>query len=291
VSNAAPKGGGAIVDAAARPDASAAAALIRELDLAAAVGELDMQGYTVVPNAVPLDLVDRMRANILDIAAEDEAAGLTTMDFGANTRLVWRVLLRGRAFEEAICTPAINALMLHLLGGGYRINVVNSSVLWPGAKSGMLHSDNTLIPDPFPAWSLTATAVIPCDDFTDENGSTLVVPGSHKLLRHPRASEGEGRVVAIEAPKGSLVVWNGSLWHQSGRRNAPGERVVFHANFCRLHVAAYETYLGHIDDEVLDRNPPQLRQMIGADLPWGFETRSGPDARRVTAAAQQFRQR
>ena len=288
---AAPSAGAQVVAAAATPDSLGSDALIRQLGLERNIGELEMQGYTVVPNAVPLDLVDRLRDRILAVAEEDRDAGVTTMNFGERTQLVWRVLLRGVEFEQAITVPAIHALMWHLLGGGYRLNVVNSSVLWEGAKPQTLHSDNVLIPDPFPAWALTATAVIPCDDFTDELGATQVVPASHKLLRHPRKGEGEGQFVAIEAPKGSVVVWNGSLWHRSGRRSAPGERVVFHANFARLHIATYESYLDDLDGAAFERNPPHFRQMMGGHAPWNLVTRWGPDQSRLAESAALFQQR
>jgi len=259
-------------------------------DLAPYVALLEQQGYAVVPDVVPLDLVRRLRARILVLGEEDRAAGLRTMSFGEQTQLVWRVVCRGPEFETALQLAELHRLMGYLLGSGFRLSVANASILWPGAEPQLLHSDNVLVPEPFPVWPLTATAVIPCDDYTGENGATLVVPGSHRLHRHPLRGEGVDRVVPIEAAPGSLVVWNGNLWHQSGRRTAPGERVVFHANFCCLHMATYESY-DDVPDDLVERNGPEFAELLGRHLPWGFDTVAGPDRARVFSAASAARTR
>src|SRR5262245_34087998 len=61
------------------------------------------------------------------------------------------------------------------------------------------------------------------DDFTPENGATRVVPGSHRITRplakdlaQPLARHRDEKVIVGSA--GSVLIFNGYLWH-SGRRN------------------------------------------------------------------------
>jgi len=67
------------------------------------------------------------------------------------------------------------------------------------------------------------TALWMIDAFTDDNGATRVVPGSHRLTRppppsfaQPLARHPDERVITGAA--GTVLVFNGHLWH-SGRRN------------------------------------------------------------------------
>jgi ectoine hydroxylase-related dioxygenase (phytanoyl-CoA dioxygenase family) len=50
-----------------------------------------------------------------------------------------------------------------------------------------------------------------------------IAPSSHRYARRPRSGEGADAAFPIEAPMGSLVVWNGNLWHGAFPRTEPGE--------------------------------------------------------------------
>lgn len=56
------------------------------------------------------------------------------------------------------------------------------------------------------------------DDFTKENGTTRVVPGTHKLLGDPNDygynnEKSHPNEKYMEAPRGSLLMYNINLWH------------------------------------------------------------------------------
>jgi ectoine hydroxylase-related dioxygenase (phytanoyl-CoA dioxygenase family) len=85
--------------------------------------------------------------------------------------------------------------------------------------------------------------------FTEEAGSTLVIPGSQKHTTHPprdvpKALDG---AIPIEAPKGSLSLWDGSVLQGDYPRQIDCERVVLHLTYTRLGWAPVEDYL-HLDD-------------------------------------------
>ena len=64
-------------------------------------------------------------------------------------------------------------------------------------------------------WALT--------DFTEANGATRIIPGSH-LADHSPDYGSRYDSIPAEMPKGSVLVWHGSLWHGGGantHRRAP----------------------------------------------------------------------
>jgi ectoine hydroxylase-related dioxygenase (phytanoyl-CoA dioxygenase family) len=250
---------------------------IRELGLERNVAELEEQGYTIVRDAFDDDLADRLRERIVELAAEDRAKGVVTMggSRGPTGRTVFGFLHRGRPFEEAAVNRVLVALMTSVLGHGRTISTFTAMVRPEGTPALTLHSDNQYMPAPFPEWQQVATAVWYLDDVTAEGGASRVVPGSRKLCRHPAPGEGEDRAIALEAPKRSLVMWVGNTWHGNCARTIPGERVTLHAAFCRMHLRPLESF-DCVPQEILDRNPPLLAELLGRTLPYGHGEH-GPD--------------
>ena len=65
------------------------------------------------------------------------------------------------------------------------------------------------------------------DDFTIENGTTRIIPGSHKFLRQPSDDryffQDHPNQKYIVAPKGSLLIYDVNLWH-AGTKNINGKK-------------------------------------------------------------------
>jgi len=259
------------------------ARLIEENGVERNVAELELSGYTVVPDAAPLELFDRIRDAIIRVTQETFDRGVKPFDFGPNTSMMYRLLAHDDVFAEAVLTPKLTALMTYLLDEGYVLDVATGSILSQGALPGPLHSDNQFFPDPFPAQYHRAVAIWCCDDFNRENGSTHVVPGSHHRHRHPRAGEGRDEAIAVEAPRGSIVIWTGHTWHSSGGRAAPGQRVALHTGFSRPHVQVFEGYEPEVIDRLTKRDKRFVR-LLGADLPYRF-TGDSPDLEKLLALA------
>ena len=258
-------------------------AQVRSLGLEGNAMELDSLGYTVVPEAAPPELFDRLREAILDVTAKVDARCPERVNFGPNTSMVYRLLAEDAVFTEAVLSPKLTALVTYLLGEGYVSQVATGSVLGPGSYPGPLHADNQFFPDPFPPQVHVATAIWCCDDFSAENGSTHVVPASNQRFRHPRPGEGVDDAVPVVAPRGSIVIWTGHTWHRSGGRTAEGERVALHTGFSRPHIRPFEAYTPE-EIERLVAIDERFVRLVGADLPYEC-TDDTPDVTKLLALA------
>ena len=109
-----------------------------------------------------------------------------------------------------------------------------------------------------------------CDDMTLEAGPTKVVPGTHLLRRQPTPEEtaAEKDAIPLIAPKNSIGLWDGRLWHSNYARTAPGDRVVLHATYCRLAYRPLEDY-GQVAKDLADEYGEQMASLFGHNLWYG----------------------
>lgn len=262
------------------PEADVAAKLA-SLDLERNAVELTVRGYTVVEDAAPPDLVERLRVRIPSCAAEASEAPFEAM------QMVTHVLDRDPVFEEALCNPKVVALAEYVCGLGVILSQMSGSIKGQGTEAMRLHSDYALVREPFPVYPQEVTAVWALDDFTAAGGCTSVVPGSHALRRHPIPGEGLDRAVPVECPKGSVVMWDGATWHGNFPRTIPGERIALHVAMNRMTMRPFERY--DLAQEVIDRNPPEFAWLLGLNDPFEKTTWWGNDYEKVAYCNRIFR--
>jgi hypothetical protein len=179
---------------------------------------LDEQGYLVLPGAVATKDLERLRS------AFDRACDLEGIP-PRGTRHPTRLIDGDAAFVGFLIFPALLAAVQHVLGRPFLAGAVAGRDPMPGFGQQGLHTDGI---DPGPSTPFQiVTALGLLDDFTQDNGATRLVPGSHRWRRPPPksltvpASRHPDQVV-MTAPAGSVLVFNGYLWH-SGTCNRSGD--------------------------------------------------------------------
>lgn len=154
---------------------------IDALDLRRNVVELVDDGYTVIRDPQAIAIADEVREAIIRcVPAPPEAK--------APTRFT--LLDQDPIFADAITTPKLLALVEFLLGRGALFSQLSGSRRRPGPQALGLHADNSWFPAPFPEWEIMCTGCFVTDEFTEESGATLVIPGTHKLKAHPPRRRG-----------------------------------------------------------------------------------------------------
>ena len=96
------------------------------------------------------------------------------------------------------------------------------------------------------------------------------------MASQPPFFEAQDWLLPVEAPRGSIIIMHGNLWHCAGPKTTPGERVGILNYFSRMYMRTQEPMADMITREILDRNPPRFAELIGA--PYPNPDRYGPDA-------------
>lgn len=230
---------------------------IEEFGLEDNCRQLAAEGWTVVEDVASSEFNERLRHKIQDVG-------------GGNM-----LLAKDPVFSEAVLSPKLLAMAEFSVGRGFLISQVAGSVRPQGSASIGLHADANWLPAPFPAHNMLLTGCWACDEYTKEGGSTLVIPGSNALHRHPDPDEVAAKegAIAIECPPRSVAMWDGNLWHANWPRETEGERVVAHITYTRLMMRQIEDY-GAIADDLVERHGERMAQLLGRedslDSPTGF---------------------
>jgi hypothetical protein len=153
-------------------------------------------------------------------AADDDLRRGRAVKFGFDyahddtNQRVWNLLraIRSRRSRRA---PRGARAAARVPGLAILLSNISANITGPGGGEMVLHADQIYMPEP---WSgVQGMNVAWCvDDFSDENGATRIVPGSHLLNRKPRDEELTADSVPLEAPAGTMVVMEGRVWHKTG---------------------------------------------------------------------------
>ena len=172
---------------------------------------LDRDGYAVVAGGLDVEWIGRLLRAFDN--APVQSGGTQHVEITDATPEVasWRSLEHH---------PVLIAAADHLLSRPYCLGGIHGRNPLAGFGQQGLHSDCLRGPD---RQCVLLTALWMLDDFTIKNGATRVVPGSHRITRpltkdfaQPLAHHPDEKIVIGRA--GSILLFNGYLWH-SGRRN------------------------------------------------------------------------
>jgi len=219
---------------------------------------LDELGYCVVPDALDDAQLAAARDALDRAAAQDDADG-TALRYGpdgANQRL-WALLNRGDEFIRLAMHPLALAVVRSGLGPDIQLTNLSANITGPGGdrEIGRLHTDQGFLPEPWP-YQLATNVAFFLDDFTEENGATLVVPGSHLKLEVPDHTLAPQAPARITGKAGSMAVWDGRLHHATGlNRTADQRRRGIFATYNLPFLRTQENWCRSLDQTLLERFP------------------------------------
>lgn len=101
------------------------------------------------------------------------------------------------------------------------------------------------------------------DEFSEQTGATLVVPGTHQMMTPPSNDYLRTNAVAMECPAGSIVVFDSTLWHAAGANTSGRDRLAINHQFTRSYIKQQIDYVRALGDEVVLAQQLRTRQLLG----------------------------
>jgi ectoine hydroxylase-related dioxygenase (phytanoyl-CoA dioxygenase family) len=238
-------------------------------DVEAHVDQIAAQGYTIVEDAIELDLVDELTDELhrLEVDLGIVPAG---NDFeGRATVRIYNLLVHGPAFQRVPVHPNVLPVVEGVLDDGCLISSLSSIAICEGETPQPIHADDQLMPIPKPHPPTVCNTMWALTDFTEANGATRIIPGSHVADASPEYGTPYDSIPA-EMPRGSVLVWHGSLWHGGGANTTPARRIGIAMNYCAGYVRQQENQQLGIPRDVAATFDERLQRLCGYSVYQGL---------------------
>jgi len=231
-------------------------------NVAAHVAAVERDGYTVLEGVIAPDLVEALADDLLRLESTYDIQPADNSFEGAQTVRIYNLLALGKIFEQVPVHEQVLAIVERVLDPGCLVSSLSSISIMPGEDAQPIHADDQLIPLPKPHPPLVCNTMWALTDFTGANGATRLIPGSHLADRNPEYGHPYDSIAA-EMPKGSVLLWHGSLWHGGGANTTSEPRVGLAMNYCAGFIRQQENQQLGIPRDIAANFSPRLRRLVG----------------------------
>ena len=228
-------------------------------NVAAEIEQMRRDGYVILPRLIDL-------AKVQEIAEEFERLQVNTpmgdSEFGGySTQRIYNLVARTRVLDELILHPSVLALIEAHLEDQIQLSIASSVNLLASETAQEFHRDDGYYPLPRPHAPLSMNTMWAVDDFTSENGATVLLPGTHLIADSEPPVDAEP--VIADMPAGSVILWDGSLFHAGGANRTKAARLGVTAIYCRAWLRQQENQFIGVPPSLVKTLPSKLQKLIG----------------------------
>jgi len=235
---------------------------IPEAELDGHVARLREHGFTVLRDAIAPEVRESLRDALERLEAEQGLGFARTRFEGTRTVRIYNLLAHGEAFWPVPLHPTVLAIAERALDPELLLSSLSAITLAPGQAAQPLHEDTQRIPLARPRAPIALNAIWALSDFTEANGATRIVPGSHRFDAPPRYGA-EHPTVAAEMPAGSILLFDSALWHGGGANTTDARRWAIACYYCVGWMRQQENQQLGLRVEEVRRMPRRLQQLCG----------------------------
>jgi ectoine hydroxylase-related dioxygenase (phytanoyl-CoA dioxygenase family) len=245
--------------------------------LEAVVSTMERDGGVIVEDFVSPGVIDELKTDLLPgIGARSTGRDDFT---GTKTRRMSALFAKSRRVADLVVHPLLLGAAEHFVNvpvvygsgdaaltvrPGLRIGGSQLIQIGPGQGAQPLHRDHWAMLWRYPDYGrqVRVQIMLAISDFTEANGATRVVPGSHLWNEDRMAAEGE--TVPAEMKSGSALLFLGSTHHGGGTNRTTGEyrtglTLGLDCAALRQEENAYLT----LDADVVRSYPEQIQRLLG----------------------------
>ena len=268
-------------------------------DIEVAKSDIAHFGYCILKEVLTVDELTGLHVRLSEQTEAEAEIGLAH-HLPDKKQLVKFLLNKGQVFRDILLKRPVHYVVESVLGEQYLLSSFHAHIAHPGGEK-VFHTDQFWMPPPTTPEKTTlirpgsitrgrnrghhvggadlmnASSISPAvvcnamwmlDDFTNENGATIVVPESHLTGRQPDATiDADANWVPATGPAGSVVIFEGRTWHSTGVNHTEKTRIGLTTNFCAPQFRQQENLLLGTRPEVLERMSAELKRLCGFQ-PW-----------------------
>ena len=230
-------------------------------------------GYALIEEGMSKKQCKVFIDRLLEQAEGEKLANVNSLT--PSGQYVHTLINKGKVFRQCIeqdieavqAGTLIENFLNETLGKGW----ICHSFLANGAEKGyypqVLHIDQS----PLSPWiteeapALVNTLYIP-QDVNEENGGTLIIPGSHKNIIKAGSNGDVGKLnpaINLEASAGTIMLFDGRLLHGTGVNKTSKIRFVAAMSNVKSWMRSQENWIISVDPEIIKNASPKLLHRMG----------------------------
>jgi ectoine hydroxylase-related dioxygenase (phytanoyl-CoA dioxygenase family) len=234
------------------------------------------QGYAIREEALPADVCDRLVETFEGMAGAWDR--VLVQDFHGRRTVRYFDLLNGPEIFTTLPTlTTVLPVVRGVLGRDCLLATYGSVAIGPGERAQAIHADDTLYRMARPHPTIYCNVMFALTDFTEANGATRVIPGSHRWPENPEVvivAEGDQdtryETIAAEMPKGSVCFFLGQTYHGGGANTTGTARHGITMAFCAGWLRPQENFMAAVSQERAATFDRALQDLMG------WRTSTGP---------------
>lgn len=218
---------------------------------------LQRDGYVILPRLLDASTLAHIRAEcapLLDHVGRNSFEGLAT-------QRLYDVLSKTSAIDALAEHPRVLALLDRVLMRNYLLSQAQVINILPGEDAQLLHYDDAFYRWPRPRPPLGCATIWAIDDFTADNGATVIIPGSHTWDGERSPSPGESLPAVM--PAGSAVLFLGTTWHGGGANRTDRPRLAVTCQYCEPYLRQQEAFTLELSRARVAGMSPVLQSLVG----------------------------
>ena len=245
---------------------------------------LRKDGYLILEKVFSGDFCDRAVEAMHRIVREYSIRPANQDFSGRKTVRIMNLLQYDELFQEIPVHRDYLPVIQEYMDRECLLSGIDSSELLPGEKAQPLHCDTWWHDDHRTPFPISVNTILALVDFTEANGATRFVPGSHLWsadqvayeaaeeshvsnlpAANPKGYGTEWMPIIAEAPKGSVIIWDGRILHGGGANVSDKPRPSIISPFCVGWARQLDNFAYGLTHEKLRSFSPQLQQLVGLE--------------------------
>ena len=224
---------------------------------------LDRDACCVVDHVVAPEVMDRVRE---ELASWLDSVTLGRDSFtGRHTQRVGGLIARSETVRELVENPIVLGSVEKTLShaSNFQLHLTQTIAIGPGETPQQIHRDQWAFDFfPFPdSYQVQCNTIWAMTDFTEENGATRVIPGSH--LRDDRLEFTAADTEPAEMEKGSVLFYTGALYHGGGANRTSETRYGLNITYAVAWLRQEENQYLSVPRDIAKGFPDALLRLMG----------------------------
>ena len=227
-----------------------------------AVDAVRRDGYVIVPSVLDEGTIATIEAELaphfVGLYGRNEFEG-------ERTERLYALLAKAPSVAGLVEHPLVVGVVDQFLRPSYLLWGALAIRNHPGETAQAFHADDDYIDIARPRPPAGISVMWSLDEFTDHNGATELIRGSHAWSTEQPGDDHPDIIRAV-MPAGSMLLWQGPLYHRGGANHSEASRLGITIQYCQPWLRQIENMVLAVPPQVAAQYSDRVQRMLGYGL-------------------------